>query len=593
MVKVGSPGPSTLGPSRKVSEYKPKTYKSDTGTHTYTGYKSQHNDMVRNNEQYKYHPPADQKPKEYKYEYKSYKPTFIGIYGEKQRERTLRPPPTPPEPRPKKRIPRTTYTCYSVPKGPDIKTGDMGPEYKVRKYQYEAYNNTVYESRGYNSDPLQGRDNRTDTNMDYNPTSQKYELTKDNYAGYRHFHFGEINDPISTKGDNESKYQPEEKPKREEKPKTEEKKKPVESKPTKAVAAVVPLKAGPRTYATTGTQMQLSGSKTGSTQTQSVNKKSAQTQSESAKTRVFGTQYEGRPTKAVAIQTNTPSPHPHAVPLVMAAPMSAKKVKTRSEGVQASETPVKTSVQGTQYDKPSQRMVNTQTSPIIFAPATTAYSRHPTPDYGRVHRESPVSRPPPRRTPSPEIAPFVVAAAAYRRSPSPKYKNRTPSPKANRKQPSPTPVKSNADSRWTPSPEMIIVAPVTAAARTSKSKTPVQSKPKQRTPTPKQPTPSPRQRTPSPSIIPAVVPIVAAPARKQPSPYKEERTPTFAKPQTPPRENTPPIRTSPKNDTQPHASSGFPYQPNKSRLPPEINSCIEAYDSAHGVSTLNTNGMYF
>jgi hypothetical protein len=70
-------------------------------------------------------------------------------------------------------------------------------------------------------------------------------------------------------------------------------------------------------------------------------------------------------------------------------PKSAKKVKTKSQGVQCTETPRKTAVKGTQADNPKPRELNTQPE-HVYAPLQ---ARRTTPEYAELARqETPVSK---------------------------------------------------------------------------------------------------------------------------------------------------------------------------------------------------------
>jgi len=145
--------------------------------------------------------PTPYVPTIHKYEYKPYKPTFYGIYGEKHRKRQFKPVSAKKAtPRPRKYRPRVTYESYGWPKGPDIKTGNVGPEYEPLTYEYTPYQHTTYAAGHYSYKPQVATYEPHNKDAKFESHAKTYELTEQNYAPYRHFHFGEITDPIATKG---------------------------------------------------------------------------------------------------------------------------------------------------------------------------------------------------------------------------------------------------------------------------------------------------------------------------------------------------------------------------------------------------------
>jgi len=212
-----------------------------------------------------------------------------------------------------------------------------------------------------------------------------------------------------------------------------------------------------------------------------------------------------------------------------------------------------------------------------------------------------VYRAPSRRTPSPEVI-VVAAATGSRRNRTPKRKERTPTPPQKETKRTPTPKRSNtpkrSPSRHSSEHIQPVIVPVVTATPRKQQERPVEQtngSPKARQPTPVTPIFTPE---------PVVVAPVAAP-KKQPSPIVDSRQQSAAaKPPSPQRDfavtksprqfispskpaqatkTVAPIDQSPR--FEPQAGGGFPYKSNRSRLPPEVMLCIEAYDNAHGVSS--------
>ncbi|KAH3783758.1 nascent polypeptide-associated complex subunit alpha, muscle-specific form-like [Dreissena polymorpha] len=510
-------------------------------------YQPKHRDFVRNT--YSYDPNKSEfKPSQYKHEYISYKPANIGIYGEKERTAKPRDPPPKPISRPSKQVPRTTFNSYGGPRGPDIPTGAIGPEYRYPEYQYTHYKPTTYEPVKYNGDFIAGKTYHWDENS-FKPVSgtEKYQLTENNYGGFRHFHFGDINDPISAKGSQggtQEKKIPAEKAR-----KATPKKPEVKAVPVIAAVAAVPVaKSGPKTFFTTGTQYQQTESITQMTQTIVNTVKSTGIQYETSQTRAFGTQVEQQSLTSTGIQTDTPSPSPQVAPLVMAGNITSK-VEMKTQGVQCSEpkTTVKTEARGTQYDQ----------TPVSSRHLPRETDIYPVSNPEEKRRESPVYRA--QRTQSPEVVPIIAATSfqrnASQKPASPQTKTKSPSPRSD-----PTPQKSlSRDSRWTPSPEVPLVVPVvTKDASVAKAKTPAQAKPD-----------LPEDRHPSPKApvsLPKALPVLDSP----PSAVTAEQQPVV-------QSKPPKVFVQPKTENVKDA----PNHPKRSRLPPEITAHIEAYNSVH------------
>lgn len=542
-------------------------------------------DPVRHREQVDPIKHREFKPTEFKatnqpYEYKPYKPSHVGIYGEKQKER--KPRPKPPTPKATKKIqkPKETFDCYSDPKGPDIKTGDIGPEYPTSTYEYQEYKPNIQpHNNDSDYDPIKAKPSYIDRPTEVYKGDVTYKLDENNNAAMRHWQYGFVNDTVAAKGSStkpEHKYTVKEKPK----PKTETQK-PVESKPkpktpekTKpekkpepkpAVVAVVPVHKATKpatppppkkTFTSSSTQHIAPGVKTGTTQTQ-----------DNTKTTTSSTQYESQKMKTMSIQTDMPSA---PIPVIAPVPLPKKPVQTRSEGIQCSEAPKNVTVRGTQSDRTAMRGMDTQTSPVMFTtmqPQQSNKTRIRSPEV--VKQETLVYRSAPRRTPSPQIVPVVVAAP-YRQPDSPvRRSSRQDSPKVQRssskpkpapeKIKTPPPVHPVPDSRWTPSPEVVETAPVYAFAKPPSKYKPDSPKQSSIQQTPKNDTILPRVRETEQS------PKVFIPGTSKPVQHSST-LPTVAK------------QPSPINS----GLGLFPYQSTKSRLPPEVTACIEAYDCAHG-----------
>ena len=143
------------------------------------------------------------KPSNETYRYKDYKPSFVGIYGEKQRERRTVTKPDKPAPKPKVLKPRTTFDSYSRPLGPDIDVNEMGPAYKTSKYEYKEYKPkpmTPYKPRPVSRrDHFKSKPMHVDERSGLYTNSVTYRLSEENNAGLRHWNYGFVDDTVSAK----------------------------------------------------------------------------------------------------------------------------------------------------------------------------------------------------------------------------------------------------------------------------------------------------------------------------------------------------------------------------------------------------------
>lgn len=179
MVKINS----EVGPEYKYEPYKP-AYK----------------DTIRHKE-YISSGPSEYKPSDKGYEYKPYQPSHVGIYGEKTREKKVKKrPPTPQKRRIRK--PRRTFESYSRPMGPDIKTGNAGPEYDVKEYHVKDYKLT--QAQAIRERPRTAHDmlkSKQPAYVDrpfgiYNGNIE-YKIDENNNAGMRHWKYDYVDDTVS------------------------------------------------------------------------------------------------------------------------------------------------------------------------------------------------------------------------------------------------------------------------------------------------------------------------------------------------------------------------------------------------------------
>lgn len=329
-----------------------------------------------------------------KYEYKPYKPSHVGMYGEKETQ-----PRKTQKPSPKKQIPKPvpetkqtfrtqrklkTFKSYELDSGPDIKIKNTGPDYRVKEYKYtdpdllKTHRIKTPPPEPYKA-PFKYEKGKEWSNKGH----EDYKLTEQNNLGMRHFHYGFVDDTIMSKQTSEKHRlvmvpkTPEQKPVAAIKPIPKKPKSPVEARKVAQVAAVTqpPPK---KKFVNSSTQHVAPGNKTSQTQTQKAS------------------------VKNTTIQTDTPQSLPQVagVGAVMASPLHKP---SKSKSVQATEPQKKVAVAGTQYTGPSTKQATIQTSPVMFATQT------------------------PRRIHSPELA-RAVPVEASRRSPETMFYQRSLSP---------------------------------------------------------------------------------------------------------------------------------------------------------------------
>ena len=192
----------------------------------------------------------------------------------------------------------------------------------------------------------------------------------------------------------------------------------------------------------------------------------------------------------------------------------------------------------------------------------------------------------------------IVAVPAQRRSPSHVYQTKTPqvakeplqsssngyapptqvpivapvyapivTTKPNPEKKAVAPAKLDAQSRWTPPLEKSVTKePESSSNATTRLKPPTH----------------PKSPVNARDHGPYVKPSVYAPSNSY-LPMESSVPKVFVSPRviTPPTKPTVPFFERQKG-------GGFPYQQNKSRLPPEVTACIEAYDCAHAVRYINS-----
>lgn len=339
------------------------------------------------------------KPGNNKYEYKPYKPSNVGMYGEKENpNKTIKPSPRKQQPKPEpKTIQPTrtqrklkTFKSYELDSGPDIKIRNTGPDYKVSEYRYRDPDliNRQYVQK---PPPEPFKPTYQHENKQVNFKHVDYKLTEQNNIGMRHWHYDFVDDTIMSKRTSVPKSTlvmvpktPEQKPVAAIKPVSQKQKKPKSPVQEKyipqAAAAPLPLPPPKKKFANSSTQHETPGNKTSQTQTQMA------------------------PMKNTTIQTDTPQPLP---PIVAAGAVMAPPVNkpSKSKSVQATEPQKKVAATGTQYTGPVTKQATMQTSPVVFATQT------------------------PLRTHSPEFV-RAIPAEATQRSPEPVVYQRSPSPEA-------------------------------------------------------------------------------------------------------------------------------------------------------------------
>lgn len=392
-------------------------------------------------------------------------------------------------------------------------------------------------------DPLKSKPSYMNKSVGMYKGDVNYKLNKDNYPAMRHWKSGFGQDTVALKGAKRApkdNYTVQERPK----PKTEYQK-PVQRNPEQVVSGVAPAQ---RRQKSPPQPAPVSKSfKTSSTQHVGPGLKTTTTQTEVSKMRTHGTQYEPEKTKAISVQTEKQA---STLPVVapVAVPQTTKKVTTKSEGVQCPEKPKDVSVKGTQSDGPKVKASDTQTSPIIFQAKqpSPVQAQTRTPQYAEEIRQEKTMYQ--KRPPSPKADP-VIALQPRQATPQTSYK---------------PPTKEATKARWTPSPEIAQSAPVYATVKAEPQTF--------------------RQNSLNNSLTKANNSGVTF---KSPSPTQTVQMSKTPKVFVPPIEHaqaeTPyPDNSSTSRSTYRAGYGLFPYSTSKSRLPPEVTACIEAYDIAHG-----------
>ena len=351
-----------------------------------------------------------------------YKPSHVGMYGEKQKEKKKpapKPSPRALKPKPEKAKQTTvtgrklkTFKFYENDIGPDIKIRKTGPDLPVKEYRYRDPDllHKPYIEKPFR-EPTKSKFHENRKIM----TPKKYEdykLTEQNNLGMRHWHMGFVDDTIMRRETDHLTYSelvpktPEPKPVAAVKPvpkENTEKKKlqtPVKAEHVQPIVAPVPVPVPKK--------KKLVDS---STQHVPPKNKTSETQTKAASVKTFGTQYEKSSFKHMDVQTDTSQPLPPIVAAgaVMAPPLN----KVKSKSVQASEPQKKVAAAGTQYTGPKTKQATMQTSPVLFATPKSPVM---------------VATPKGRRTPSPEVVYYTETLQTRQWSPEQVY--RAPSPEA-------------------------------------------------------------------------------------------------------------------------------------------------------------------
>ena len=146
------------------------------------------------------------KPTSYRPEYHPYKPTHVGIYGEEQRPKRVRIRPNS-APKPtvhRHRKPVRTFQAYRNPIGPDIRLGDIGPEYKPSRYKPTPYKPIDYKTKGMGpkdvrvADPLKASTGYKSDRIGMYRGDVEYKLTEDNNLGMRHWRNNFVDDTVAS-----------------------------------------------------------------------------------------------------------------------------------------------------------------------------------------------------------------------------------------------------------------------------------------------------------------------------------------------------------------------------------------------------------
>lgn len=398
-----------FGSDYHVREYKPTSF-HDVSEYNPSGteYKYQYKDPMKPPE---FKPVKFEPPVQEKFEYKPYKPSHVGMYGDKER------PPKKPSPRVAKPKPGITqkkntakklktFKCYEDASGPDIKIKNSGPDLPIREYTYQdPYLLRKPDVEKPMPDPYNPTFRYEDRKLMTPKKQADYKLTEQNNLGMRHFQGGFVDDTIMRKrSDSRARTElvmvpktPKKKSKAAVQPAAKKPKTPVKTKSPPPVVAAAPPPVAKKKFVNSSTQHITPGNK------------SSQTQTQAASLKTSGTQYEKTQSKHMNIQTDTPQQLPPVAVggAVMALPKN--KVPSKSKSVQASEPEKKVAVAGTQYTGPQTKQATMQTSPVMFATQTSRHAYSP-----EVARTEPVltrqMSPEPmvyRRSPSPQAAPRV------------------------------------------------------------------------------------------------------------------------------------------------------------------------------------------
>lgn len=97
---------------------------------------------------------------------------------------------------------KPTFDCYRDPKGPDIRLGQTGPEYKTTNYQHKEYRLMNPNTSGSNSidGPLKPKPLYADKPVGMYKGDVTYRLNEGNNAAMRHWNYGFVGDTVAAKG---------------------------------------------------------------------------------------------------------------------------------------------------------------------------------------------------------------------------------------------------------------------------------------------------------------------------------------------------------------------------------------------------------
>ena len=141
------------------------------------------------------------KPTPHKYDYKEYKPSHVGMYGDKPRVKKPKINAENHVTAPKPKRPTRTFESYSGARGPDMKTVDYKPaKYVPNSNPYKP--GTPFKPMNYNgNDPLKHRsvDMSKGKGTDKTKRPSTYRLDENNYTGKNNWNFGFVTDPLPWK----------------------------------------------------------------------------------------------------------------------------------------------------------------------------------------------------------------------------------------------------------------------------------------------------------------------------------------------------------------------------------------------------------